>query len=193
MLQKHFFWLIFLILQNIQNWLAMANVVTFFNITHFSLMFLIFTLCNNQHIDIQCKYTSEWFGFYIIVRATGHDFAQTTSLPVIFFLGGGGGGREVTLLLYAVSNNHFLWAYKLELYWPRIWSLLTFNFCFACHSLADNSSMEVSIVTSPKDIIVFPLKEELYSFGLTNVDILELDRCIYCCHFKLMMCGNPGN
>ena len=49
--------------------------------------------------------------------------------------------------------------------------------------------MEVSMVTSPKDAMVFLLSEELYYFGLTNVDILQLHQCICCCNFKLMMCG----
>ena len=106
-----------------------------------------------------------------------------------FFFGGGRGGGN-PFIICSVQQKLFVSL--------QIGALLALHLKFvdlfvACHSLADNSSMEVSIVTSPKDIMVFPLKEELYSFGLTNVDILELDCCIYCCHFKLMMCGNPGN
>ena len=63
-----------------------------------------------------------------MLRATGHDFRKTTSLPFFFYWG--------VLVLYAMFINHFLIACKSELYSPHIWRLLSSYFSLACHSHA---------------------------------------------------------
>ena len=45
------------------------------------------------------------------------------------------------------------------------------------------------MVSSPKDVMVFLLREDKTPLDYTNADILELHHCICYCHFKFMMCG----